>query len=197
MNRSPLLAFAGGTVVIAVMVLSAFTKMATAAEKPCPRSSTKTTIEQVNPKASSKTNRQNDERATLWWLWTGDVASLTGANLQKPSRGLLLLLLVSRFCQLAPTSTAASTVTASYLLCAQFGSTSSNRVTTSTRRATSGHRPSSSNPAGNLKRNQNWLLWVVMSMIRLWKNLMKLLLKLKNQHNWKARALLGFVDAIC
>ena len=51
MNRSPLLAFAGGTVVIAVMVLSAFARMATAAEQTCPRSTSKATTEQVVPMA--------------------------------------------------------------------------------------------------------------------------------------------------
>ena len=43
MNRSPLIAFAGGTVVIAVMVLAAFANMAAAETTPCPRSQQQTT----------------------------------------------------------------------------------------------------------------------------------------------------------
>ena len=53
MQRSPLIAFAGGTVVIAVMVLSAFANLASAAEPTCPRSQTKATSEQVDPKANT------------------------------------------------------------------------------------------------------------------------------------------------
>ena len=42
-NRSPLIAFAGGTVVIAVMVLAAFANMAAAETTTCPRSQQQTT----------------------------------------------------------------------------------------------------------------------------------------------------------
>ena len=42
-NRSPLIAFAGGTVVIAVMVLAAFANMAAAEITTCPRSQQQTT----------------------------------------------------------------------------------------------------------------------------------------------------------
>jgi len=52
-QRSPLIAFAGGTVVIAVMVLTAFANLASAAEPTCPRSQTKATSDQVDPKANT------------------------------------------------------------------------------------------------------------------------------------------------
>ena len=61
MQRSPLIAFAGGTVVIAVMVLSAFANLASAAEPTCPRSQTKATSEQVDPKAN--TSKANTSRS--------------------------------------------------------------------------------------------------------------------------------------
>ena len=48
MNRSPLIAYAGGTIVIAVMVLAAFANMA-AAGTTCPRSQQQVTTEQVEP----------------------------------------------------------------------------------------------------------------------------------------------------
>ena len=53
MERSPLIAFAGGTVVIAVMVLSAFANLANAAEQTCPRSKSRATSEQVAPEANT------------------------------------------------------------------------------------------------------------------------------------------------
>jgi len=56
-QRSPLIAFAGGTVVIAVMVLTAFANLASAAEPTCPRSQTKAASEQVAPKPN--TSRSN------------------------------------------------------------------------------------------------------------------------------------------
>ena len=46
MNRSPFIAFAGGTIVIAVMVLAAFANLANAAESTCPRSQSQATTEQ-------------------------------------------------------------------------------------------------------------------------------------------------------
>ena len=49
MHRSPFIAFAGGTIVIAVMVLAAFANLANAAELTCPRSQTKATTEQLLP----------------------------------------------------------------------------------------------------------------------------------------------------
>ena len=49
MHRSPFIAFAGGTIVIAVMVLAAFANLANAAEPTCPRSQTKATTEQLQP----------------------------------------------------------------------------------------------------------------------------------------------------
>ena len=49
MHRSPFIAFAGGTIVIAVMVLAAFATLANAAEPTCPRSQTKATTEQLQP----------------------------------------------------------------------------------------------------------------------------------------------------
>ena len=49
MNRSPFIAFAGGTIIIAVMVLTAFANLANAAEPTCPRSRIKTTTEQIQP----------------------------------------------------------------------------------------------------------------------------------------------------
>jgi hypothetical protein len=45
-NRSPFIAFAGGTIVIAVMVLAAFANLANAAESTCPRSQSQATTEQ-------------------------------------------------------------------------------------------------------------------------------------------------------
>ena len=50
MQRSPLIAFAGGTVAIAVMVLAAFANLANAAEQTCPRSKNNATSEQVDPR---------------------------------------------------------------------------------------------------------------------------------------------------
>ena len=55
MNRSPFIAFAGGTIIIAVMVLAAFANLASAAEQTCPRSQTKANTEQVQP-----SNKQTD-----------------------------------------------------------------------------------------------------------------------------------------
>ena len=52
MNRTPLIAFAGGTVAIAVMVLAAFANLANAAGQPCQRSKTNATTEQVVPPAN-------------------------------------------------------------------------------------------------------------------------------------------------
>ena len=49
MHRSPFIAFAGGTIVIAVMVLAAFANLANAAEPTCPRSQTKAATEQLQP----------------------------------------------------------------------------------------------------------------------------------------------------
>ena len=43
MNRSPLIAYAGGTIVIAVMVLAAFANLAAAETTTCPRSQQQTT----------------------------------------------------------------------------------------------------------------------------------------------------------
>jgi len=63
-QRSPLIAFAGGTVVIAVMVLTAFANLASAAEPTCPRSQTKATSEQVDPKPNtSKTDSTETSEA--------------------------------------------------------------------------------------------------------------------------------------
>jgi len=42
-NRSPLIAYAGGTIVIAVMVLAAFANLAAAETTTCPRSQQQTT----------------------------------------------------------------------------------------------------------------------------------------------------------
>jgi len=50
-NRSPLIAFAGGTVVIAVMVLSAFATMPIAGAKTCPRGQAAASAEPAEPKA--------------------------------------------------------------------------------------------------------------------------------------------------
>ncbi|WP_413442710.1 hypothetical protein [Synechococcus sp. MIT S1220] len=58
MERSPLIAFAGGTVVIAVMVLAAFANLANAAEQPCQRSKT-TATEQVVPSANESKNSED------------------------------------------------------------------------------------------------------------------------------------------
>ena len=49
MKRSPLLAFAGGTIIIAVMVLAAFANIAAAATPTCPRSQQQATSEQGEP----------------------------------------------------------------------------------------------------------------------------------------------------
>ena len=48
MHRSPLIAYAGGTIVIAVMVLAAFANMAEA-RTTCPRSQQQATTKQVEP----------------------------------------------------------------------------------------------------------------------------------------------------
>jgi len=48
-NRSPLIAFAGGTVVIAVMVLSAFATMPIAGAKTCPRGQAAVSAEPAEP----------------------------------------------------------------------------------------------------------------------------------------------------
>ena len=58
MNRSPLIAFAGGTVVIAVMVLAAFANLANAAGQPCQRSKTNAATEQVVPPAQESKGRE-------------------------------------------------------------------------------------------------------------------------------------------
>ena len=64
MQRSPLIAFAGGTVVIAVMVLTAFANLASAAEPTCPRSQTKATSEQVDPKANTTKTDSTETSST-------------------------------------------------------------------------------------------------------------------------------------
>ena len=56
LNKSPLIAFAGGTIAIAVMVLAAFANMAGASEQTCPRSQSNTGSEQLN--------QNNDDSST-------------------------------------------------------------------------------------------------------------------------------------
>jgi hypothetical protein len=59
-NRSPLIAFAGGTVVIAVMVLAAFANLASAGEQTCPRSKASQSQNKEWNQASSTKNAVNN-----------------------------------------------------------------------------------------------------------------------------------------
>jgi len=52
LQRSPFIAYLGGTVAIAVMVLAAFANMAAAGTTTCPRSQQQATSEQVEPAAA-------------------------------------------------------------------------------------------------------------------------------------------------
>jgi len=57
LNKSPLIAYAGGTIAIAVLVLAAFANMAGASEQTCPRSQSNTSSEQLK--------QNNDEPRTV------------------------------------------------------------------------------------------------------------------------------------